>query len=186
MSSGAVGGDGASGRQRPAVVLVAVDEAVLEALVVAATGRADADEVTPPATPPGGPTAEGLAAGWSPQRVAWLRSFHRDRRAGLDGPAQEATWAVLVDAGVVGSVRLASASAPGTLETGVWLVRDVRGRGVGHAVMARVLERAAASGAARVLARTTAGNLGALAVLRRAGFTLAAGADGSVEAVREV
>lgn len=183
MSAGRVGtGHRTGGGRAPAVTLVPVDDAVLEDLVIAATGRADADEVTPP----GGPAVDGLVAGWSPQRVAWLRAFHRDRRAGLEGPAREATWAVLLDARVVGSVRLASTSSSGTLETGVWLVRDVRGRGVGHTVMDAVLEQAAASGAATVLARTTAGNLGALAVLRRAGFTLTAGADGSVEAAREV
>lgn len=183
MSAGGVGtGHQTGGGRTPAVTLVPVDDAVLEELVVAATERADADEVTPPVGPP----TDDPATGWSPERVAWLRSFHRDRRAGLDGPAREATWAVLLDADVVGSVRLASTPTSGVVETGLWLVRDVRGRGLGHAVMAAVLERATASGAASVRARTTAGNVGARAVLRRAGFALTVGADGSVEAVRQV
>lgn len=186
MSANEEGAGRTSRSGAPAVTLVPVDDAVLEELVVAAIERADADEVTPPVGPP----TDDPATGWSPERVAWLRAFHRDRRAGLDGPAREATWAVLLDARVAGSVRLAStaapASGPGAVETGVWLVREVRGRGAGHAVMTAVLERAAASGAATVVARTTTGNLGALAVLRRAGFALTAGADGSVEAVRGV
>lgn len=79
------------------MTLVAVDETVLEKLVHAATTDAAADEVTPPLTP---------GSDWTPARVAWLRSFHRDRRAGLASSAAEATWAVVVDERVVGSVRL--------------------------------------------------------------------------------
>src|SRR3712207_1336148 len=81
------------------VELVAVDEVVLAALVRAATTDAAADEVTPPLT------ADGS---WTPGRVAWLQAFHRDRRDGLDGPLGQATWAVVADGHVVGSVRLAS------------------------------------------------------------------------------
>ena len=62
--------------------LVAVDETVLHELVRTAVTDAAPDEVTPPLTP--GPT-------WSPERIDWLRRYHRDRRAGLDGPLGEAT-----------------------------------------------------------------------------------------------
>jgi RimJ/RimL family protein N-acetyltransferase len=151
------------------VTLVVVDEAVLEELVGVATTDAAADEVTPPLSADGG---------WTPARVRWLRSFHRDRHAGLDGPAQEATWAVVVGERVVGAVRLRWADRPGVLETGIWLSRQVRGRGVAGAALAAVLQQAAAAGAVAVGADTTAGNAAALAVLSRAGFELSRDDDG--------
>lgn len=143
------------------VALVTVDDVVLAQLVHVATTRADADEVTPPVT--AGPA-------WTPERVAWLQAFHRDRRAGLDGNLDEATWAVAVDAQVVGSVRLERTDDPSVLQTGAWLARDIRGQGVGRAAMAAVLLQAADLGAAAVRAETTAGNLAALNVLRQLGF----------------
>ena len=143
--------------------LIAVDEVVLEQLVQAAVSDASADEVTPP-----------LSAGaeWTPARVAWLERFHRDRRAGLSGAAAEATWAVVVGNAVVGSVRLKGTDEQGVLETGVWLTRSSRGRGVAVAAMAAVLRKAAALGAQGVRADTTTGNTSALGVLRRLGFDL--------------
>jgi len=86
-------------RTRPGA-LVTVDHTVLEQLVEAATTDATADEVTPALT--AGPA-------WTPTRIAWLRDFHGDRRAGLDGPAREATWAITVDQRVVGSLSAPSA-----------------------------------------------------------------------------
>ncbi|MBN1092486.1 GNAT family N-acetyltransferase [Blastococcus sp. TML/M2B] len=139
-------------------------------MVAAALEGASADEVTPPVTP--GP-------GWSPERVEWLRAFHRDRRAGLDGPAGEVTWAVVEfapgedqDTGrVLGSVRLRRTGEPGGFETGIWLVRDARGRGVGTTAVRLLLERAREAGAATVRADTTTGNAGAVALLRALGFS---------------
>jgi RimJ/RimL family protein N-acetyltransferase len=143
------------------VGLIAVDDVVLEQLVHAAVSDASADDVTPPL---------GAGAGWTPARVGWLETFHRDRRAGLGGAAAEATWAVVVGSAVVGSVRLKSTDEPGVLETGVWLTRSSRGRGIGGAAMAAVLQEAAALGAQGVRADTTAGNTSALGVLHRLGF----------------
>ena len=100
------------------MVLVAVDEGVLEALVDAATSES-ANEVTPPLTPGGT---------WTPERVEWLRRLHRDCRAGLDGPAGQATWAVTEGGHVVGAVRLGRTDEDGVLETGIWLTRGTRGR----------------------------------------------------------
>jgi RimJ/RimL family protein N-acetyltransferase len=159
---------------RTSVVLVAVDRVLLDDLVEVATTRASADEVTPPLTP--GPE-------WSPVRVAWLRSFHRDRRQGLDGPAGEATWAVIVGRHVVGSVRLKRIDEDGVLETGMWLARDTRGRGIGTAALAAVLQQASGLGASAVRADTTAGNTGAVGALRRLGFTLNRGEGQTVRAV---
>lgn len=154
---------------RPCVELSAVDEVVLEQLVLAATTDAAADEVTPPLT-------EG--PGWTATRVTWLRSFHRDCRTGLDGPAREATWAIAVDDHVVGSARLKHTDEQGVVETGLWLTRSARGRGVGRAAMVEVLQQAARAGAAVVVAETTAANASALAVLRHLGFDTASTDDG--------
>lgn len=156
------------------VELVEVDERVLVRLVVAATGGAQPDEVTPPVG--GGP-------GWTGERVAWLVDFHRDRREGLHGPAGEATWAVVLDGEAVGSVRLARTDADGTLETGIWLARPARRRGVGAQAMTVVFELAAGLGADRVIAMTTAANLASQALLTRVGFALTRTGD-RVEAVR--
>ena len=156
-------------KDRPRVALSAVDEVVLEQLVLAATTDAAADEVTPPLT-------EG--PGWTATRVTWLRSFHRDCRAGLDGPAQEATWAIAVDNHVVGSARLKHTDEQGVLETGLWLTRSARGRGVGRAAMVEVLQQAARTGAALVVAETTIANASALAVLQHLGFDTAPTEDG--------
>ncbi|MEO8748839.1 MAG: GNAT family N-acetyltransferase [Allobranchiibius sp.] len=143
--------------------LVEVDRAVLERLVEVASTDASADEVTPPLT---------AGAAWTPTRIAWLRAFHVDRRAGLDGPTGEITWAVTLDQQVVGSDRLQRTQQSGELETGAWLTRSSRGRGVGRAAMEAVLHEAAALGFTSVSAQTTASNASALAVLKRLGFDL--------------
>ncbi|MBA3293337.1 MAG: GNAT family N-acetyltransferase [Geodermatophilaceae bacterium] len=157
------------GEEDFSVTLAAVDEVVLGQLVHAAISDAAADEVTPP------PTA---GEAWTPTRVAWLRGFHRDRRPGLGGPAREATWAVVIGGRVVGSVRLKRTDEQGMLETGAWLTRPVRGRGVGRAAVAAVLDEAAALGASAVRADTTTTNAAALAVLERLGFSLTSAGDG--------
>jgi RimJ/RimL family protein N-acetyltransferase len=145
------------------VVLVDVDATTLEQLVTAAVGDAAAADVTPP--------LDGDER-WSTQRIEWLRSFHRDRAVGLDGPEREATWAVVADGAVVGSIRLKQLSEPGVFETGVWLTRSARGQGVGRRAVAAVLPVAAALGAQTVVATTQSGNPAALSVLSRLGFTL--------------
>ena len=136
---------------------------VLAQLVHAAVSDASADEVTPPL---------GASGQWTPARIAWLETFHRDRRAGFHGAAAETTWAVVVGDSVVGSVRLKCTDDEGVLDTGIWLTRRSRGRGVGVAAMAAVLHEAAALGAQGVRADTTTGNSRALGVLRRLGFDL--------------
>jgi RimJ/RimL family protein N-acetyltransferase len=146
---------------------------VLETLVRTAVTDASPNEVTPPLTPGGE---------WSPERIEWLRNFHRDRRSGLDGPAGEATWAVLADAELVGSVRLARTAEPDVLEVGIWLARGARGRGLARRALAVVLAEAAGRGARMVRADTTSGNRAALAVLSRMGFELSAGQGDAVTA----
>jgi RimJ/RimL family protein N-acetyltransferase len=148
------------------VELLPIDEDVLARLVAAAVSDAAPNEVTPPMA----------GDGWDDARTDWLRRFHRDRRAGLDGPLGEATWAVSLDGAVVGAVRLARTAEPAVLETGIWLTRDARGQGTGRLAIAAVLQRARELGAREVRADTSLDNAAALYVLQRLGFrTSAAG-----------
>ena len=62
------------------------------------------------------------------------------------------------------------------LETGIWLARSFRGRGVGREALRLVKDRAASAGAAVLVADTTAGNVSALALLKSAGAELVTGA----------
>lgn len=159
----------------PAVTLVDVDELVLEQLLSLAHRDASPDEVAPPL---GGP-------GWNPERTAWFRNYHRQAAAGLDGQAGEKSWAVFSAGGAAGSVRLkrvASAEVP-TAETGIWLGRSYRSRGIGSAALKLVLEHARRAGVSRVTARTLAGNLAARQLLASAGCRLTPGDDGTVLAV---
>ncbi|MHA7221942.1 GNAT family N-acetyltransferase [Arthrobacter sp. RHLT1-20] len=148
------------------VALLDVSEDVLEQLLTVAIQGADADEVTPPL---------GSATGWNSERISWFREYHRAASAGLDGPARQRSWAISCDGELAGSIRL-KRLGPGTLETGIWLARDFRGRGVGRAALRLVTAQAADSGATVLEADTTAGNHGALALLRSAGADLWTGA----------
>ena len=159
-------------QERHSVSLMAVNEAVLAELVAVAKNSATASEVTPALTP---------GDDWSPQRVAWLERFHRERREGLDGPQGEATWAVVIDSQVVGSVRL-TVLLPKlhVVETGIWLARSARGRGIGRQAVAAALEHAATAGAQEVRAETTPANQAAQGLLRSLGFDLVASDDDRV------
>lgn len=148
--------------------LVPVTEAVLSRLVAAALDGADVHEVAPRSAP---------GERWSPERVERLRAFHRERRAGLDGPAREATWAVVEVAGdgdrVIGAAGLRRAGTPGVLEAGLWLTRDARGRGIARDAAEQLLQRAGEAGASRVRAAGCEGT-GALELLRGLGFATVA------------
>lgn len=159
------------GRASDDVRLVAVDEDVLERMVRVARADASANEVTPPVAP---------GEEWTADRVAWLRTFHRSRRDGLDGAIAEATWAVLADDAVVGAVRLKRVPDTSSAEVGIWLARTARSRGVGRRALRALLAEARASGLARVRADTTAANVAALAVLRGLGFVCTPVGDGGV------
>jgi GNAT superfamily N-acetyltransferase len=124
------------------VELVPVDERMLERLIVVAVTEAAADEVVPPLDD---------AGGWNENRLVWLRQYHRDCREGLDGPAGQATFAVLDDGHVVGSARLALTANARELEAGMWLARRARGRGIEADTLAAVVELAASRADAVVL-----------------------------------
>ena len=140
-----------------AVWLVDVSEPVLEQLLTVAIQDADPDEVTPPL---------GSASGWNSERISWFREYHH-AAAGLDGPAQQKSWAISSDGKLAGSIRLKRTRAD-ALETGIWLGRSFRGRGIAREALRLVIDRAAASGAAVLQADTTAGNGAALGLLRSA------------------
>lgn len=169
----------------PVVALVDVTDPVLERLLAVALHDADADEVTPPL---------GTAAGWNTERISWFRAFHHGAAAGLDGPTREKSWAITADGELAGSIRLkrlpragsgisardGSAARDGStlersaLETGIWLGRSFRGRGIGREALRLVKAEAVAAGAEVLEAETTAGNAAAQALLRSAGAGLAA------------
>lgn len=162
------------GRQ---IELVAVDEEVLAALVHAATTDAAADDVTAPITD--GPD-------WTPERIAWLQAYHRSRRAGLDGPTGEATWAIVVDGVVSGQVRLKRLLVADEGEIGLWVRSSVRRRGVGSEVIRRVVEQAVSAGFRVLHADTTPANRGSQAVLERNGFDLTTSGRHGVHGLLEV
>jgi RimJ/RimL family protein N-acetyltransferase len=158
------------------VKLMPVNEQVLEQLVEVATKDAHANEVTPPVSP---------GVEWTPARIAWLRAFHRERRQGVPGPMGEATWAIVSEGLVVGSVRLKATGATQVAETGIWLAQGERGRGTGLRAMAEVLEEAQSFGFRAVTAETTADNHGALGLLNHFGFVLEqADHEGRIRAIK--
>ncbi len=150
------------------VELWGVGDRVLVGLLAVAVGDAAPEEVMPPVAGP---------PGWTEERREAFRAWHRDRRAGLDGPRREATFAIAHDGVIVGSARLARPEADDALETGLWLGRSHRGKGIGTATLRALLDEAARAGARAVVADTTADNAGALAALRRNGATLSADRD---------
>lgn len=153
----------------PRVFLADVTEDVLDELLALALNDTDADEITPPL---------GTAEGWNTERISWFREHHRAAEAGLDGPAARKTWALYSHGALAGSVRLRR-TGPGStaLETGIWLARSLRGQGIGREALRQVKAQAARSGATVLEAETTAGNAGALALLRSAGAEIMMGAD---------
>ncbi|KIS27505.1 GCN5 family acetyltransferase [Arthrobacter sp. SPG23] len=150
------------------VELLDVTEEILEKLLDVALTDAAADDVTPPL---------GASAGWNQERISWFRNYHRAAAAGLDGPAAEKSWAVSCGGRLAGSIRLkctgTEPSGMPALETGLWLGRSFRGRGIGREALKLVSAVASAVGAAVLQAETTAGNTAAQALLRSAGAELA-------------
>jgi [ribosomal protein S5]-alanine N-acetyltransferase len=160
----------------PDVTLVDVDEEVLHQLLDLAKRDASPDEVAPPL---GGP-------GWNLERTAWFFSYHRAAAEGLDGRAGEKSWGILADGSLAGSIRLKRVGAGNglkTAETGIWLGRSFRSRGIGSAALRLVLTEACSAGIAEVTARTLAGNRAAQRILTGAGAVLTPDDDGTVRAV---
>ncbi|WP_461035084.1 GNAT family N-acetyltransferase [Streptomyces mayteni] len=151
------------------VALRPMDEENLAALLATAVADAPPEDVMPPVAGP---------AGWTADRREAFLAWHRARLAGLDGPAGEAAYAVADGGLVVGSVRLARAGGPDVLETGIWLGRSRRGRGIGTAALRLLCAEARRAGGRLLVADTTADNGAAVAILRRLGATLCRHPDG--------
>jgi RimJ/RimL family protein N-acetyltransferase len=146
------------------VQLLPVDEGVLARLLATAVSDADPAEVMPPVV--------SQVPGWTPERMAAFRAFHRERRGGIGNRHGEATFAVAVVGSIVGSGRLARTDRPTALATGLWLSRRARGRGVGSAAMGALISEARRTGAEILVATTTPANVAAVAMLRRYGCSL--------------
>lgn len=153
--------------------LVAVDAAVLDELVAAAVDGAAPDDVTPP-----------LGTGWTQERLAWLRNYHEERRAGFAGDGDEETAAIRLGGRIIGGSRLQRTNPAdfSEVEWGIWLVKGARGQGIAHRVLALAAQRAVQSGARRLVAHTTATNLPAIRVLERAGASINHGPGDTVTA----
>lgn len=145
-----------------------MDEEVLEELLAVAVEDAAPEDVMPSVAGP---------PGWTARRRDAFRDWHRSRFPGLAGPLRESTFAVVHDGAVVGSARLAARDSPDVLETGMWLGRSQRGRGIGTAALRILLDEAAKAGARMVVADTMAHNTAALTALRRNGATLTTSRD---------
>lgn len=136
-----------------------IDDTTLGDLLAIAIAEATPEEVMPPV--PGPP-------GWNDARQAAFLAFHKERRSGLTGPHAEVYFAIVDGSRIVGSARL-KRSDPCTFETGMWLARCARGRGIGSKTLLALRQRAAAEGATRVVARTSRGNTAAIGALRNSG-----------------
>lgn len=147
--------------------LAPLDLRLVESLLGVAVADAAPEEVMPPVAGP---------PGWTPARREAFRAFYRARLAGFAGPDRTVMYAVTVDGQVVGMIRLAVRGGedgdPAVLETGIWLARTWRGRGVGAAALRAVLAEAWSHGARAVVADSTTANPAALAVLRTCGAVL--------------
>lgn len=135
------------------VELRPLDEELLTRLTRAAVAGADPDEVMPPV-----PGDEADGSGWTPRREAAFAAFHRERSLGPD--ADQDTYAVLgADGEVLGAARLAPVPGErGTVEGGLWLVRDRRGQGLGRRALRLLFATARARWHRRLLLCTTAEN----------------------------
>ncbi|MFY1634512.1 GNAT family N-acetyltransferase [Solwaraspora sp. WMMB335] len=148
------------------VRLIPMSDALLEPLLSTAVAEADPGEVMPPVPGP---------VGWTAARRDAFRDFYRSHFDGARcGPTGTILYAITVDGDdVVGGIRLTRLDAPaGALETGIWLGRSARGRGIGSAALRAVFEEAARLGARLVVARTTVTNRYAINLLRRCGAVI--------------
>lgn len=119
-----------------------------------------------------------------------LRRMDTEPAAADEGWAGGGGWAVGAagagpggDAGAVGAAGAVAGGGGWALETGIWLARSFRGRGVGREALRLVKARAASAGAGVLVAETTAGNVGALALLKYAGAELVTGAASQTQTV---
>jgi len=121
------------------VRLTRVDERLLTPLLSVAVAETKPDEVMPPVEAP---------PGWSQPRRDAFCEFYRSHYRGLNGPTRTLTYGILCNSDVVGMIRMARSDGPDTLETGMWLGRSARGRGIGGRALRLLLDEAAHTGPA--------------------------------------
>jgi RimJ/RimL family protein N-acetyltransferase len=134
-----------------------------EELLDVAVAEADPEDVMPRVTGP---------PGWTAKRREAFRAFHRNFYGGLAGPHKTVMFGVFAHGHLVGMIRMRRTDDAESVETGIWLGRLARGRGIATAALRALATEAAAIGARTVVADTTAGNHAALATLRRCGAEL--------------
>ena len=61
----------------------------------------------------------GSASGWNSERISWFREYHH-AAAGLDGPAQQKSWAISSDGKLAGSIRLKRTGADSWKQESGW------------------------------------------------------------------
>jgi RimJ/RimL family protein N-acetyltransferase len=138
----------------PVIRLSKLDPATAGQLVAAAVAGAAPAEVMPHT---GGPD-------WTADAQAAYHGFLEAQLADED----TATYTVGMGDAIVGVIRLTRRDAI-TAETGMWLCRHARGRGLGTAALRAVLVAARGLGYRVVVAETTADNAAALGVLAACG-----------------
>lgn len=119
-----------------------VDDDGLRRLAALAVSDADPADVMPP--------------DWTPGDVSALLDFYRGFQAD--------SFEVVQDGDTVGFIRLTPEG-----ETGLWVARSARGRGVGLKALRSVIDHAVVRRIPVVTARTTSANTAAVSLLRRAG-----------------
>ncbi|MEJ2856193.1 MULTISPECIES: GNAT family N-acetyltransferase [unclassified Saccharothrix] len=127
---------------RVVVELRPVDDAGLQRLAAVAMSDADPSDVMPP--------------DWTPGDMSSLLDFYDGFRAD--------SFEIVQHGDTVGFTRITPEG-----ETGLWVARSARGRGVGVAALRAVVDQAVLRRIPVVTARTTTANTAALSVLRRAG-----------------
>jgi len=129
------------------------DEAGLRALLAVAVADATPEETMPPFEGP---------PGWTEAKQDFFLEFFRPMVAS----EETAVFAVTVDGRIAGFMRLKRMPEVGEAETGMWLGRSYRSKGIGAVAFDALVAEAAARGYTRVVADTTPQNVAALGVLR--------------------
>lgn len=137
-------------------------EAGLRELLEVAVADATPEETMPPVE--GGP-------GWNEDKRRAFMAFFLE----MLGSPESAIYTITVDGAVAGFMRLKRMPDEGAAETGMWLGRSHRGKGIGALAFEKLLREAARQGYARVVADTTPENVAAQGVLRRGGARTRAG-----------
>ena len=144
-----------------------VDEAGLQALLAVAVADATPEETMPPFEGP---------PGWTDEKKQFFLDFFRP----VVASSGTAVFAIMAGDRIAGFMRLRRLEDDAA-ETGMWLGRSYRGKGLGAAAFDELLAQAAKRGYARVVADTTPQNVAALGVLRRGRARMREG-DGKIYA----